>query len=260
MRHVLAVCAFVVMFALGARAHAHGARFVGGHPIAVKYGGGFCYIDAPHLHAYAPDRPQLYQRVGDEFVFAADPTPFGYDGEKHPFYGNHPVVTIGAEPVICYLDGPHYHAFLPPSGPDYRVEKGVAFYVGPFPPAYVKVRPQRSRVVNAEYRPFLAQRPTIEVVPPPEWHGEVWAPSVEVHGPAVAVAAPGVVVAAPSVSVTAPRVVVSPPGLYVAPPRVAVSAPGVFVAGPGIAVEGGVYVEGGRGHHDRGKHKGWYKH
>ena len=42
------------------------------------------------------------------------------DGERHPFYGHHPVVTVSGEPVFCYLDGPHYHPFEAPSIPDYK--------------------------------------------------------------------------------------------------------------------------------------------
>ena len=68
------------------------------------------------MHVYAPDRPNLYQQVGDEYVFAGDPTPFGYEGERHPFYGHHPVIVDGsAEPVYCLIDGPHFHSYAAPS-------------------------------------------------------------------------------------------------------------------------------------------------
>src|SRR5262249_18960749 len=33
-------------------AHAKQVRFVGVHPIAPEYGGGFCYIEGPHVHIY----------------------------------------------------------------------------------------------------------------------------------------------------------------------------------------------------------------
>jgi hypothetical protein len=291
MRSVYVLLLGVALLGLSSTAHARPNHFIGPHPISAKQGGGYCYIDAPHIHAYVPDHEKLYQRVGDDWVFTADPTPFGYDGDKHPYYGHHPVVTVGGEPVFCYLDGPHYHSFDTPRGPDYRVEKGVAFYVGPMPPGYVKMRPQRQKMINAEYRPYVALRPTIEVAPPPEWHGEVWVapPAVEFSAPGVAVSAPGVVVGAPGVAVAAPGVYVAPPsvqvsapgvvvrhphvrvaapGVWVAPPSVSVSAPGVVVGAPGVvvgapgvAVQGGVYVEGhGHGHHDNGRHRGWGKH
>jgi hypothetical protein len=251
-------------------------HFRGPHPISAKHGGGYCYIEAPHLHVYGPDRPNLYQQVGDEYVFTGDPTPFGYDGERHPFYGHHPVVVADApEPVFCLIDGPHFHAWAAPPSPEYRMEKGVAFYVAPIPQAYV--RPARVRVVNAEYRPYVSFRPTVEVAPPPEWHGEVW-----VAGPSVEVRAPGVYVAPPppphvAVEVRAPGVFVAPPppphvavevrgpGVFVAPPApraVVVGAPGpVFVGGRvehrGAWHEGGGHGDGG--HWDNGRHRGWHK-
>jgi hypothetical protein len=262
---------------LGGRAEAKHARFLGAHPIAARYGGGFCYIEAPHLHAYPPDHAALYQQVGDEYVFTGDPTPFGYEGDRHPFYGHHPVVTIAGEPVYCFLDGPHSHAFAPPEGPDYRINGGVAFYVGPFDPTYARLRSHRERLINAEYRPFVAFRPTVTVAPPPEWHGEVWVapPTVSMEAPGVVVGAPGVSVRGPTVSVRGPGVYVGAPGVVVAappPPRVVVSAPGMYVGAPGVYVDGpGMVVAGPRGHgerhdgddrehHDNGRHRGWYKH
>ena len=245
--------ALIAVAAVASRAEARHVRFLGPHPIAAKFGGGYCYIEAPHMHVYGPDRPNLYQQVGDEYVFAGDPTPFGYEGERHPFYGHHPVIVDGSpEPVYCLIDGPHFHAYAAPSTPDYRVKDGVAFYVSPIPQVYVK--PARVRVVNAEYRPYVSFRPTVEVAPPPEWHGEVWvgAPGVEVH-------APGVVVGGPSVEVRAPGVFVPPPPhVVVGGPRVVVGAPPPVVVGaPGVVVEerrGGHWE-----HHDNGRHEGWYK-
>jgi hypothetical protein len=266
------------------RAEAKHFRFLGGHPVAMRYGGGFCYIEAPHMHIYPPDHAPLYQQVGDEYVFTGDPTPFGYDGERHMFYGHHPVVTVDGQPVYCYIEGPHVHSFAPPDDPSYKVRNGVAFYVGPFTPAYAKLRPQRVRVVANEYRPYVAFRPTVEVAPPPEWQGEVWVappgpPSVTVSAPGVVVSAPpppSVTVSAPGVYVAAPRpphVVVTapaPPSVVVQPPGVYVGAPGVVVGPPGVVVsQPGVYVRERRhgddedgndqGHHDNGRHRGWYK-
>lgn len=244
---------FAVVVALAARAEAKHVRFLGPHPIAAKYGGGYCEISAPHMHVYGPDRPALYQQVGDEYVFTGDPTPFGYEGERHPFYGHHPVIVEGApEPVYCLIDGPHYHAYAAPSTPDYRIRDGVAFYVSPIPEVYIK--PHRVRVVNAEYRPYVTLRPQVVVAPPPEWHGEVW-----VAGPSVEVHAPGVVVAPPmpprvSVEVSAPGVMVAPPA-----PHVFVPAPRVVVGPPAPVFVGGVRVEHEDGweRHDHGRHEGW---
>ena len=71
---VRAVIALFVLIGAQGRADARHVQFLGAHPIASKYGGGFCYIEAPHVHAYAPDHVGLYQQVGDEFVFTGDPT------------------------------------------------------------------------------------------------------------------------------------------------------------------------------------------
>jgi hypothetical protein len=311
--------AAVVIATLSASvAEARHFHFAGPHPVAAKYGGGYCYIETPHMHIYAPDHAGLYQQVNDQYVFTGDPTPFGYDGEKYKYYGHHPVTSVNGEPVYCYIEGPHYHSWEPPSD-GYKVKSGVAFYVGPFTPGYAKLRPQRVKVVNAEYRPYAQYRPTVEVQPPSEWQGEVYVapPAVEVNAPGVVVGAPGVVVGAPGVVVGAPGVVVGAPGVVVnAPPPVVVGAPGVVVHVPGppvvvappaprihvvgapppvvVARPPGVFVEGPRpravvvepppprgvivveererhghwkggddddqgGHHDHGKHKGWYK-
>jgi hypothetical protein len=256
--------AMLALVAIAARAEAKHVRFVGPHPIAAKFGGGYCYIEAPHMHIYAPDRPALYQQVGDDYVFTGDPTPFGYDGERHPFYGHHPVVVEGApEPVFCVIDGPHFHGYAAPSTPDYRVKDGVAFYVTPIPPTYV--RPARVRVVNAEYRPYVSFRPTVEVAPPPEWHGEVYVsgPAVDVRGPSIEVHAPGVFVPPPprvAVEVSAPGVFIAPPPhVVVGGPRVVVGAPGpVFVGEPRGHWEH--HEEKHWEHHDNGRHEGWGEH
>jgi hypothetical protein len=285
-------------------AEARHVRFAGPHPIAAKFGGGYCYIESPHMHIYAPDHQQLYQQVGDEYVFTGDPTPFGYDGDKHPYYGPHPIASVDGRMVYCYIDGPHFH---PMAAPDdgYKTKNGVAFYVGPFTPEYTQMRPHRAKLVNEVYRPYVAYRPTVEVEPPPEWHGEVYVapPAVEVSAPGVVINAPGppgVVVEAPAPHVViappAPHVIVAPPAPHVliAPPAPHVyvgapPAPHVYVGAPpaphvyvGAPPPPGVVVvktrrveerheehwerrgrddEDGdhQGHHDNGKHKGWYK-
>jgi hypothetical protein len=264
---------FAVVAVVAARAEAKHVRFLGPHPVVSRYGGGYCYIEAPHLHVYAPDRAALYQQVGDDYVFTGDPTPFGYEGDKHSYYGPHPVVVVGApQPVYCVIQGPHFHPYEAPESPEYKIKDGVAFYVAPIPPAYVK--PARVKVVNAEYRPYVSFRPTVEVAPPPEWHGEVY-----VAGPSVEVRAPGVFVAPPppprvSVEVRAPGVFVAPPAphVVVAPPAphvivgapaphvyVGAPAPGVVVGAPGPVYVGGGVEHRGKWHHDNGRHNGWYK-
>jgi len=82
------------------------------------------------------------------------------------------------EPVFCFIDGPHYHAFAPMRGDDYDVVDGIAFYVGPLPSAYVDERAKRWKSVNDEFLPFARFRPVVSVVvPPPEWRGRIYTPA-----------------------------------------------------------------------------------
>jgi hypothetical protein len=269
---VTAAAALLVL--LSARpAFAKHVRFFGPHPIAAQYGGGYCYIEAPHVHIYAPDHQALYHPVDGGYQFVGDPSPFGYDGPKYSFYGPHPVP--GAPDVYCYLEGPHSHPYEVPVGPDYRVTDGVAFYIGAPSPVFLRDRPHRERQWAAEYRPMPAWRPTVQVTPPPEWHGTVYVeppPAAVVVGAPVAPAivvgapiAPTVVVAPPrpAVIVAAPR----PPSIVVgvpAPPTVVIGAPApaVIVGAPRpVDVrERGDDDDQGHWHHDNGWHKGWYKH
>jgi hypothetical protein len=263
------VMAVALWLVLGAgTASARPAHFLGPHPIATKFGGGYCYIEGPHIHIYPPDHPVLYHDVDGELVFTGDPSPFGYEGPRYKFYGHHPVPGMPGD-VYCYLDGPHVHVYAPPETPDYRVKGDVAFYVGPFAPVYYREQPHREKQWNVVYRPYVAVRPVVEVQPPPEWHGTVW-----VAPPAVEVSAPGVVVAPPmpSVEVHAPGVFVAPPVVAVPGPpsvhvQVGVPAPVVVAPAPRVVVGAPppVYVAPGvveydHYEHDRGKHKGWYKH
>ena len=238
-------------------------RFLGAHPIAAAPGGGYCYIDVPHVHDYPPDRGTLYEQVGEDYVFTGDPVPFGYDGDKTVFYGMHPVpiapavapaVAVAGPGTFCFLKGPHYHDYPAPAQPGYKQKDGVVFYVGPVTPEIARVRPERERALEVEYLPYVAQRPQVVVTPPPEWQGQVWVPPPP--GAVVVAAAPAPVVVQappPAVVVAAPQpaVVVAPPG----PPAIIVAPPGppaVIIAPPGPR---GVVFVGGH----PGKHKGWGK-
>jgi hypothetical protein len=246
------------------------ARFLGTHPLAAPRSG-YCYIDTPHTHDYPPDRPVLYQEAGDGYVFTGDPVPFGYDGDKTVYYGHHPVPTSvelgpGSQPVFCFIKGPHYHGYHPPEPVGYKTRDNVLFYIGPVPPEVARLRPQQERLLEVEYRPYLAQRPQVVVTPPPEWQGPVWvapppatvvvAPPAPVV-PVVAAAAPATVV----VEQPRPAVVVAPAAPVVVAPA---APPAVIVAPPGppaviVAPHHPTVIIGpGRGH--PGKHKGWFKH
>jgi hypothetical protein len=230
----------------------HKTRFVNAHPIAPPKTG-FCHIDVPHVHDYAPSKPALFQPVGDQVVFTGDPVPFGYEGEKVVYYGHHPVpLPAGAvvgppPPTFCFMKGPHYHNYQPPEGPGFKQKDNVIFYIGVIPPEVAPQRPQLERAIEVEYRPFVAMRPQVVVVPPPEWQGTVWIP------PPAVVAAPGAptTVIAPA---AAPVVVAPPqPTVVVAPPRpaVIVAPPSPIIVAPGHGWKG--KGKGWKG----GKHKGW---
>ena len=235
------------------------SRYLGAHPIT-NVVNGYCQIDVPHTHGYSPDKPALYQRVGEDYVFTGDPVPFGYDGQKTVFYGHHPVPvhvealpgSVPPPPTFCFLKGPHFHEYpVAHEAPGYKVQNDVVFYVGPIPPEVARARPQVEKAIEVEYRPYVAQRPKVIVTPPPEWQGTVWVeppPQVVVapSNPTVVVAPsnPTVVVAAP-----APAVVVAPP------------AP-VFIGVPGaVIMHGHGHGHGhGKGHFFHpGRGKGHWK-
>jgi hypothetical protein len=241
MQRILTVAAFLSL-AAGA-AHAGGARqarYAGIHPVPASEGGQTCYIQVPHVHAYAvarADRVQYRDHRGSKF-FVGDPVAYGYDGPVVTYKGHHPidvelVVDDGeaGEPDIefCYLDGPHFHAFAPPEGPEFKLTGGAYFYVGTPPAVYVEARPAMIEI-NAIYRPLVYARPVVTVAAPVGWIGA----HVDVVAPAVVV----------------PRVVIPSPAVQL--------DVGIGIGfGAGIAVDGPVFVGGGRGKH---KHRHKHKH
>lgn len=242
--------AAAVLLAASGTARAAGPRqhhYVGVHPIPKVEGTGFCYIEVPHVHVYAvarADKVQYRDHGGDRF-FVGDPVAYGYDGPKVAYKGHHPiqvdavveadVEVAGPEVVFCYLDGPHYHAFGPVEGPDFKLVGGAYFYVGTPPPVYVEARPAMV-AINAIYTPLVYVRPVVTVAAPVGWIGA----RVDVVGPAVV--APEVEVRAPSMRL----------GVGV---DVGVGI-GVGVgAGVGVGVGGPVVIGGQHGKYKRHKHK-----
>ena len=77
--------ALAAVVAAGLACSALGApiRYVGAHPVAERAGGGFCQVEAPHLHSYAPAPSAFYVATPAGYGFVGDPTPFGYAGERH---------------------------------------------------------------------------------------------------------------------------------------------------------------------------------
>jgi len=160
---------------------------VDGNPIPAQAGGGFCYLDGAHRHHYSPLPAPLYQSVASAAVFVGDPTPFGYEGQRFTFYGQHPIAA--SDSLWCFLDGPHFHYFEAPRSALFRFVDAVAFYVGAAPRAEGRKGVESASRVAAVYAPWVTLRPRVSVTPPPEWHGRRWA-SAAVLPVAAAVPAP----------------------------------------------------------------------
>jgi hypothetical protein len=172
----------VLVIVLGATAPLHAeshkaqVRYVGIHPIPKSEGGGICYIQGPHVHTYAADKLQYRVHDGANF-FVGDPVAYGYEGPRYAYKGNHPI-RVGAvldddddpEVEYCYLEGPHYHAFAPVEGPQWKLVGGAYFYVGAPSQPYLAARPTMLRI-NAVYQPLVYARPTITVEAPVGWIG-----------------------------------------------------------------------------------------
>ena len=92
MRKICALIAgLVAVAAFSAAAQARTVEFVSQHPVPHKFGGGFCYIDVPHVHNYGPEDPRMYREANGQHYFVGDPAPFAYDGPRYSYYGAHPV-------------------------------------------------------------------------------------------------------------------------------------------------------------------------
>jgi hypothetical protein len=179
-------------------ASAKQSRYVGVHP--QPKGKGTCFIDAPHVHAYAPSKGDVrYRTRAGVNVFVGDPVPYGYDGERSAYVGHHPLhvdVEVGGptvvveDPEYCYLDGPHFHAWGPPAEAHFELKTDAYWYVGTMPPRYQSDR-RRYAEINAVYEPLVYVRPVVVIAEAPVgWFGAVVvapAPVVEaeVHAPVV---------------------------------------------------------------------------
>jgi hypothetical protein len=167
------VLACVLATPAAAKKYGKQVRYAGIHPVAKAEGGGICHVELPHVHVYPANKLE-YRVVAENNVFIGDPVAYGWDGPKHAYTGAHPVqVNIIAgtpEPYThyCYLNGPHYHYFEPPEGPEFKVVGDAYFYVGEPPQAMIEARPAFVGI-NAVYTPLVYTRPVIEVEPPSGW-------------------------------------------------------------------------------------------
>jgi hypothetical protein len=246
MRKICALIAgLVAVAAFSAAAQARTVEFVSQHPVPHKFGGGFCYIDVPHVHNYGPEDPRMYREANGQHYFVGDPAPFAYDGPRYSYYGAHPVAEAEVRfghPVYCYIKGPHYHWYQPPPQAQFQLTGGAYWYVGNFPPAYYDERP-RYAAINEAYAPMPYARPVVDVaVAPPMVRAEIsfggpgWAARAVVGGP--------------------PVPFVPPPPLPGPPVQIGV---GINLGGPPAVVERREVYDG-RYRHDHGRHEGWREH
>jgi hypothetical protein len=235
-------------------------RYVGIHPIPKSEGGGICYIEGPHVHIYDADKIQYRDHRGANY-FVGDPVAYGYDGKRYVYKGHHPIhvnAVIGEDDrdpddEYCYINGPHYHYFAPPEGPEFRVAGDAYFYVGAPPRAYVDARPAMMRI-NTVYEPMVYERPIVRVDAPVGWIGA----RAELVGPGAAVVVDG----PRGRAVVAPRAGVSVDAYIPAPSLhvdVGIGVPGVIVhERPAMIVhERPVIIEERvKIKHDHGRHRG----
>jgi hypothetical protein len=245
-------------------AEAKQIKYVGQHPLPAELGGGFCYIEFPHVHVFTPAEPEILYRVhAGAYLFVGDPVAHGYDGPKHAYYGPHPIRVEAAviddddrgdDDVYCYIEGPHYHEYAPPAEVKFTLRDGVYFYVGDYPEVFVREQPRYHRI-NVHYKPIKYQRPVVIVTPPPEWHPPVYEAEVDVVPAHADVIVPGAVVVPAHTGHPHGGVGV---GIGVS---IDIPVPTVEVHVPSVEVHGGAGVIVGPGpvHHDRdhrGKKKG----
>lgn len=175
MRNIFVVVALLLGVSTARADRTKQVRYMGIHPVAASAGSGFCYIEGPHVHIYGADKLQYRDHDGF-FVFIGDPVAYGYDGPKFAYKGHHPVhvhaVVHVEQPDVeyCYLDGPHYHYFQPPEGPEFKFAGDAYFYVAEPPKVYVDARPAMIEI-NAIYTPLVYARPVIVVEAPIGWIG-----------------------------------------------------------------------------------------
>jgi hypothetical protein len=150
-----------------------GTFFFGPHPIHPEAGGGFCEEEGSHSHPYGidPEIAYLYRQIADHQYFVGNVYEFGYQRAGFPYYGHHPL-ALGTDALYyCYIDGRHYHPFVPGVSEStvYVVRGGEYRYSGSFPSAYYDARriyyrtdfAYRTRPLYRKYyRVYVTRRPT----------------------------------------------------------------------------------------------------
>jgi hypothetical protein len=167
----IVVVLVILLAASSASASSRRVAYSGIHPIPAANGGGLCAIEGPHVHLYRPEHAEeMFRVIGGAYVFVGDPVPYGYEGPKHAYAGPHPVPIDGSDrDVFCYLDGPHYHAYVSPASVGFVERGGAYWYVGAWPRSFQREGPRLTRI-NVFYKPLVYVRPVIVVAPPLGYH------------------------------------------------------------------------------------------
>ena len=212
----LAGLSAVLLLAASGEAEAKQWKYAGMHPRTGQPRDGLCHIEMMHVHTAAPVNADVLYRTRDNvYVFIGDPTPFGYEGPRHAYYGHHPVilnvlinVEVEKDEVeYCYHDGPHYHAYEPPPRQKFVEKEDVYYYAGEYPADYKRESPKLARV-NTVYATWSVPRPVVKIAPPPEYRGPVFQVGLKVPLPTVEVNVP---VPSVEVQVGTPRPPPPPP-------------------------------------------------
>lgn len=249
----LALCAMPAAAGSGRQ-----VRYVGIHPLPRSEGGGICYIEGPHVHIFDADKIQYRDHDGANY-FVGDPVAYGYDGQRYAYKGHHPIhvnVVVGdddPDDEYCYINGPHYHYFAPPEGPEFKVVGDAYFYVGDPPRAYVEARPAMMRI-NAVYQPLVYDRPVVTVDAPVGWIGA----RAEFAAPVVVAPTARAVVVPPAAGISV-EAHIPTPSLHVdigigAPAVIVHERPAVIVHDRPVIIEERVKVK-----HDNGRHRGHHR-
>ena len=158
----MATCVLALTLAAGNASAQSGFLYGGVHPINPVAGGGFCYTSVAHDHPYPidPSIAYLYRSWNGYNYFVGNPYHFGYQGQAFPYYGHHPLPDCSS---YCYLDGAHYHHFVPAVSlaSYYVVNNGYYYYNGVLPPAYYTYqttwyRPRHTYYYLPTYRTYYS--------------------------------------------------------------------------------------------------------
>jgi hypothetical protein len=169
MKRLLTLAALVLLLTPSLAMAQLSVNYWGPHPVHPAAGGGFCAMAGSHSHPYDIDQnlAHLYRNFNSHWHFVGNVYEFGYQGPAYPYYGHHPLpAEFGG--TFCYLDGPHYHYFLPPVtyAAQYLVHNGYYYYNGGFPSIYYTYRPTYFRSYHTYrylpyYRPYYTNYETV---------------------------------------------------------------------------------------------------